>query len=105
MNNFSIKIKNIFKSIDNFFKINPHKHWIFLLYVFFIIVSLSLLLSFYLLYEIKNENIFQVKIEQEEQQSLLKENLLKRTIDIYNKKAQKEVDIKNNLSTYIDPSL
>ncbi len=105
MNNFLLKIKNTLKAIDDFFKINPHKQWVFLLYIFFISISILTLFSFYFLYEIKNEKIFQVKVEQEGKQSLLKEDLLKRTIDLFDKKAQKEAEIKNNLSTYRDPSL
>ena len=105
MNTTTIKIKNILKSINNFFKINPHKHWVFLLYVFFISIFISLLFSFYFIYEIKNEKIFQAKAEQEAEQSLLKVDLLKKTTDLFNKKALKQQEINNNLLPYSDPSL
>lgn len=105
MNTTTIKIKYILKSINNFFKINPHKHWVFLLYVFFISISILMLFSFYFIYEIKNEKIFQAKVEQEAEQSLLKVDLLKKTTDLFNKKALKQQEINNNLSPYSDPSL
>ena len=105
MNTSTAKIKNILKSINNFFEINPHKHWVFLLYVFFISISISILFSLYFIYEIKNEKIFQAKAEQKVKQSLLKEDLLKKITDLFNKKDLKRQEINNNLLPYRDPSL
>jgi hypothetical protein len=105
MSIFETKTKNLLKSFNDFFKINPHKHWVFLLYVFFTLISISLLFSFYFIYEIKNEKIFQAKAEQEAEQSLLKVDLLKKTTDLFNKKDLKQQEINNNLSPYRDPSL
>ncbi|MFA6999616.1 MAG: hypothetical protein WC241_00695 [Candidatus Paceibacterota bacterium] len=103
MNNFLIK--KITKAINNFFKINPHKHWMVLLYIFLISILILISISLYLLYEIKNEQIFQVTIEKDNTQTLLKEDLLKKTTETYNTKAKRLIEMKNNFSSYNDPSL
>lgn len=104
MNNFFLKIKNTLKSLNGFTKINPHKHWVVLLSVFSVLVGLLILFSFYLLYQIKSDQIFKVKVEVEEKKSLLKEDLLKKTKDLYDKKAERESEIISNPSPYKDPS-
>lgn len=96
------KIKNLLKTVHNFFKISPHKHWNAFLYFFFVLVSFSILFSIYLLFQIKNENIFQVKKEEQNPPVLLNDSLLKSTMILYDKKAQKALDIKNNPSSYIE---
>ena len=105
MNNFLLKINRLLKSIKDFFKINPHKHWIFVLYTFFILVSILIIFSLYLLYKIKEEKVFQVEINQSSTQSLLKESLLKKTTDLQDEKAQKVINLMNNPPVYKDPSL
>jgi hypothetical protein len=105
MNTFVIKIKNKLRSLINFFKINPHKHWTFLLYIFFILVSFLILFSLYLLYEIKNEKIFQVQTIQTEKLNLLQEDLLNKTINAYDLKAEKQKTITEKPSPYKDPSI
>lgn len=105
MNNFLIKIKKLPQIINNFFKINPHKHWMALLYIFLISILILISISLYLLYEIKNEQIFQITIEQDNNQTLLKEDLLKKTTETYNAKAKRLIEMKNNFSSYNDPSL
>ncbi len=105
MDNLLPKIKNKFNFINDFFKINPHKHWAFLIYVFFSLVVILILFSFYLLYEIRNEQMFQVQIEQKGNQTLLKEDLLKNTTNIFDQKTRNEIDINTNFSAYNDPSL
>jgi len=105
MNNYILKIKNVLNKIHDFFKINPHKHWVFLLYVFFILTSVLILFSFYLLYQIKNENVFQVKVEPDEKLNLLKEDLLKKVLSEAERKEAVTNDIKNNIIQYKDPSL
>lgn len=104
MNTFltNTKIKNLLRIIHNFFKINPHKHWNAFLYFFFILVSFSVLFSIYLLYQIKNENIFQVKKEEQNAPVLLNDSLLKSTKILYDKKSKRVLEIKNNPSLYIE---
>lgn len=96
------KIKNLLKIIHDFFKINPHKHWNAFLYFFFSLTLFSILFSIYLLYQIKNENIFQVKKEEQNIPVLLNESLLKSTKILYDKKAKRALEIKNNPSSYIE---
>jgi hypothetical protein len=101
------KIKNPLKKKDSQGPnaINPHKHWIKLLYGFFIIVACLVLFSLYLLYQIKNDHIFQVKPTLEKNNTLLKEDLLKKVNDSFDQKAQKESELKTNPPSYPDPSL
>lgn len=103
MNNFLIK--KLTNAISNFFKINPHRHWMVLLYMFLVSILILILISLYLLYEIKNEQIFQVTIEQNNNQTLLKEDLLKKTTETYDIKSKRLIEMKNNFSSYNDPSL
>lgn len=105
MQKFLSKIREQINKIHNFFQINPHKHWKFVVSVFFVFVFVLVLFSLYLLYEIKNDQIFQVKKEQQETKTLLKESLLKNTIREFEIKAKEETDIKNGIYTYSDPSL
>lgn len=105
MKNFFTGPNNKIQTKNSFFKINPHNHWNFLLKIFFILVSVLIIFSLYLLYEIKNEQIFQVTVEQQENPTILKEDLLKKTIEVYNKKSSKILEINNNFSVYSDPSL
>lgn len=102
---FFTKIEKIINPIHKFFRINPHRHWNALLNSFFILTALSVLFSFYFMYEIENEKIFQVKEEQVGKHVLLNENLLKKTIELFDQKAQKVSEIKNNLSPYKDPGI
>lgn len=105
MNNFTEKIKKVLQILKNFFNINPHKHWNFLLYVFLSLVSILILFSFYLLFKIKNEQIFQVTAIQQENPILLKESALKATTELYNNKTKNVNEINNKPSVYGDPSL
>ena len=102
MKNFLTNIKN---NINNFLKINPHKHWNFLIYTFFSLVLALMLFSFYLLYEIRNDKIFQVTLTEDENQNLLKESLLETTLNTYKNKAAKIAEIKSGGTVYGDPSL
>lgn len=104
MNKFLEKTKQISIVIKGFYKINPHKHWVFLLYIFFTLIFFLILFSLYLLYQIKNDQIFQVKIKNISTQSLLKEDLLKSTLDTFNKKEKIGDELQNNKDTYPDPS-
>lgn len=105
MNNSSVKINKALKSFHDFFNINPHKHWKALLYISFYLVVLLIIFSLYLLYQIKVDKIFQVKIDKQENQTLLNEDLLKKTRDLYERKAKAEENTKNNPSLYKDPSI
>ena len=105
MNNFLIQINNKTKEIKNFFDINPHRHWDFLLKLFLFLILVLIVFSLYLLYQIKNEQIFQITLGVPENHTMLKEDLLKNTLDVYDQKAAKVTEIEKNFNSYNDPSL
>ena len=105
MNNYSVKINNLIKSLKNLIKINPHKHWKFLLYIFLFLIFVLIIFSFYLLYQINNEKVFQVKEGDEPNKIMLNENLLKKVLNSSELKANKELEIKTNGTPYKDPSI
>lgn len=86
-------------------RVNPHSHWAILLNIFFIVITILILFSFFLLYKIKTQQIFQVEIKTEASPSIIKEKLLDRVNEYFDNKSLKENEIKNGLKTYQDPSL
>jgi len=100
-----LKIKNKIKGFIPFKKVNPHIHWKNLLYVFFIIIIILVLFSFYLLFEIKNQQIFQVTPPSAGLSSLINEKLLNKVTESFDNKLIKEKEIKNSLTSYKDPSI
>jgi hypothetical protein len=103
MKNILAKI-NI-KKLFSFKKINPHNHWGKLLYVFMFMIIFLILFSFYLLYEIKNQQIFQTDKKIDDQPVLMNENLLKEVDEYFDLKTQKTKEIKDGLKSYKDPSI
>lgn len=101
------KIKsNIRKSGFHASKVlNPHKHWRVLLWAFSGMVVLLIAFSLYLLYQIKNEYIFQVDTSSNEAPTLLRENLMESVTEVFEQKASKENAIKTNPPSYPDPSI
>ena len=99
------KIKEVKQSFLNFFKINPHRHWILLLYIFLSLAIVLIVFSLYFLYEIKNEQLFKVSIPVPNKNDLLKDSLLKNTIKSFDIKAEKESAIMNSQPLYKDPSI
>lgn len=105
MKTILIKIKEFFRKIINFFNINPHKHWNVLLLVFFVLTVLLISFSLYILFEIKNDKIFQTKIIENENRILLKEDLLEKTMESFNVKERGVLNLdKIDLITK-DPSI
>lgn len=105
MNYFFKKIKNKINNLFSLNKINPHLDWRNLLFVFFTIVILLILLSLYFLYQIKNQQIFQVVSTIPSSPNIIKEELLLKTEDSFKEKLIKQKEIKNNIKLYLDPSL
>jgi len=97
-------IKDKIKKTISFKNINPHLHWRNLLYVFFVAVICLVMFSFYILYEIKNQQIFQVKNTPEEQKSLINEKFLDQISKSFNAKLVKQSEIENGTFQYKDPS-
>lgn len=105
MKKYLLKIKNKIKSLISFKKINPHHHWIVLLYIFFGMVVFLVIFSFYLLYRIKNEQIFQVVPSNIEAPTLINEKLLKKVNESFDNKLLREKEIKEGVEVYKDPSI
>lgn len=99
------KLNKIKRYFLEFFKVNPNKHWVFLLYTFFGMILILILFSFYLLYEIKNDQIFQVKLEIKEKKNLLKEDSLNRITNLFDQKNQRTLELNSGASLYKDPSI
>lgn len=99
------KFNKIKKHSFEFFKVNPNKHWVFLLYTFFFMIFILILFSFYLLYEIKNDQIFQVKLDVKEKKNLLDEDSLNMITSQFDQKSQRASELNNGKSLYKDPSI
>lgn len=106
-----INLSNIFKSskqksfITNPSTLNPHKHWVLLVRGLLIVVCILIIFSLYLLYEIKNEKIFQATPTETTKPITLKDDLLKKVTDSFYKKSQKSESINNTSPSYQDPSI
>lgn len=105
MTEFLIKIKDKLKSFIPFRKVNPHIYWNSLLYMFFVIIIILILFSLYLLYEIKNQQIFQITPLSTESPSLINEKLLNEVNESFDNNLIKQKEIKDNINPYKDPSL
>lgn len=101
MKNLLPKIKNIF----SFKKINPHQYWKNLLYVFFTMIIILIIFSLYLLFNIKNQQIFKISSISTTPPSLINEKLLNKVTESFNNKTLREKEIKENGKIYKDPSL
>jgi hypothetical protein len=105
MKSFLNKTKNKIKIYFSFKKINPHKHWQNLLFVFLFIVFILGLFSFYLLYKVKKQEIFNFDPKSSSQVILIDEKLLKKVQESFEEKRTKEKEIKSGAILYNDPSL
>lgn len=107
MKNFLQKIKDKFtkKNVETPSTINPHKHWMIALKMFFVLILLLTAFSLYILYQIKNEQVFQAKPATQDNSKQLKEDLLKKVTETFDKKAKKVSEVKSNSIIFKDPSL
>lgn len=105
MENFTRKIKNLFKkkNIQGPEIINPHKHWIIILWVFFVVIVILIIFSFFMLFKIKNAQLFQVSPTVQDNNNLIREDLLKNVAESFNTKAAKEKELITSPSKYSDP--
>lgn len=100
-----IKTKNKLKKLFSFKRMNPHVYWKNLLYVFFVIITILILLSFYILSQIRNQQIFQIAPKSGEQPSLMDEKLFNKVTESFNNKLVKEKEVEDSPTEYKDPSL
>jgi hypothetical protein len=105
MNSLFKKIKNKINDLFSLNKINPHTSWKNLLFTFFIIVVLLILFSLYFLYQIRNQQIFKIIYSAPSSPNIVKEELLKKVEESFERRLIIEKEIKNNLKSYSDPSL
>jgi len=99
MTEFFNKIKDRFSLKFTFKKANPHAHWQNLLFAFFFASILLILFSFYLLFQIKNQQIFQMTEQKAEISNLVNEKLLQKVRESFDNRALALP------SLYQDPSL
>ncbi len=104
MDEFLNKTKNQIKNLNSLSKINPHKHWRYLVNIFFVFVFMLILSSFYLMYQIKNQQIYQVNPSSGQEAVLINEELLEKVRQSFNEKLITQEEIKNGLRSYVDPS-
>ena len=84
---------------------NPHKHWVIILKVCFAMILGLIAFNLYLLYKIKNEQIFQVTKVPEQNINPIKEKLLNSVNASFDNKENKIIELKKNPPSYPDPSL
>ena len=85
--------------------INPHKHWRNLLIAFSVVIFALILWSIYLLYSIKNDQIFHNDTVPAVSVSQLKQNSLDTVTKSFDDKSKKENDLMTNPPVFPDPSL
>jgi hypothetical protein len=84
---------------------NPHIYWRNLLYVFFVIIIILISFSVYILFEIKNQQIFQITQKSTEAPSLMNEKLFDKVTKSFDSKAAIEKGVVDGITIYKDPSL
>ena len=104
MHNFLDKFKKSSTTLPLHKTMNPHKHWIVMLWVFCGVAMVLIIFSLYLLYSIKNEQVFQVVSTENKPASLLKEKLLDSTLSSLKIKDDKEKELMAHPLVYPDPS-
>jgi hypothetical protein len=105
MNELLIKIKDKLKSFVSFQNVNPHIYWNNLLRIFFASTLVLIVFSFYLLYEIKNQQIFQIVPKTTATPALINEKLFKKVNESFDFKLNNENKVKENTILYKDPNL
>ena len=105
MDKIFAKIKNIVNITAHFKKVNPHTHWSVLLGIFFVIIIFLIIFSFYLMFQVKNQQIFQITESKEEQPNMINEKLLEKVNESFGNKLIREKEIENGGGSYKDPSI
>jgi hypothetical protein len=94
-----IRLKQVFTK-----HMNPHRYWILVLRIFFVVCVLLVIGNFYLLYQIKTAQIFQVQ-KSSSSSAVVNADLLQNVTSSLSQKAQTQEIIKDNPPLYSDPSL
>lgn len=105
MINFFKKIENKVKILHKSRLINPHVHWVFLVQISLLLSLFLIIFSFYLLYKIRNEDIFQtIENPTSNPPSLIKEGLLEKINESFRNKEIRMEEIKAGNVSFQDPS-
>jgi Holliday junction resolvasome RuvABC ATP-dependent DNA helicase subunit len=64
-----------------------------------------IIFDFYLLYQIKNDQIFQISSVSVKNTNSINENLLKKITDLFDQKEKKTIELQTTPVIYPDPSL
>jgi hypothetical protein len=96
-----IKIKNPFNTKN----INPHEHWKILLNIFFVLIIILIIISFYLLYEVRKKEGLKASVAKTEKPVLINEKLLTKITEYFDNKNINQQKIKDGLTSYKDPSI
>jgi hypothetical protein len=105
MENPILKIKDKLSDLKSSSGINPHKHWSMLLAVSFLSSIFLIAVSVYLLYGIKNDQIFNSYQKAEGKSGVINESLLKNFQDYVSSKEKVGNNLKLNPINYKDPSI
>jgi hypothetical protein len=100
MNNFLLKIKDKIKNLCSLRKIRPHEHWGILVHLSLFFVIVLVFFAFYLLWQIKNQQVFQIEIKTDKNTELINEKLLDEVSKSFELKLLQETEIRNN--SFID---
>jgi len=105
MDNFIKKFRNRIKGLHKSRLVNPHVHWAILIRFSLTISFFLIIFGFYLLYKVKNEQIFQFEPTlSENSPSLIKEDLLEKVNEEFKKKELRSLDVNNGVISFPDPS-
>lgn len=105
MNNFFSKNRNKIIKIISFDEINPHLHWKYLVNIFFILIFILISFSFYLMYQIKNQQMSQASPVVEGRDIMVNEKLLEEVNQSFKNKNLIQKDVEEGIKFYQDPSL
>lgn len=108
MKKINFNLKNLLskkKKLKKNYSLDPHKQWGIIVKVFFGIVILLIFFSLFMLYQIKNDQIFQATPTIQDSNPSIKQDLLKKTEDLFNNKSVREKEVKENRVIFKDPSL
>lgn len=105
MQEFFIKTKEKFKDILRFKKINPHVYWNNLLHIFMVVIIGLIVMSFYLLYKIKTQQIIHATPISTTTPNLINEKLYKKVNTNFETKQSKVKELQSGSVIYKDPSI
>ena len=105
MKDFFKKIENKIKGLHKSRLINPHIHWAMLVRLFLLLSLLLIAFGFFLLYQIRSAQIFQVVPSvTENPPSLIKEKLLENITEAFKNKEIRTGEIRSGQILFSDPS-